>query len=371
MVAESKMINLLVNKIHDLRLQLLDYDFNQKYEKRQSELGVLTHELIQSSSIKFDKNKMINLNKVQEDYFKIKFINQRINDYKNIDLLIADDVSDDDLLYVINEMETLLNDIQNYLLETMFTDELSAKYAIISIHSGQGGDESEDWTGMLLRMYLMWSKSHKFEVDIMSIIHSLAVPNGIKRVDILIKGENAYGLLKNETGVHRLIRKSPFSSTQSRHTSFASVKVTPDISNEITVNLDESKDVRIDTERGHGAGGQNRNKLETAVRLFHYETGITVYCQNERSQHKNKENAFKILRSRLYDAELEKQEELKKNEYGNLKVASWGNQIRSYVLHPEQRVKDHRTNHMVNDFNVVLNGGIDVFILKLLIEQTW
>ncbi len=231
--------------------------------------------------------------------------------------------------------------------------------AIMSIHAGAGGTEAQDWVEMLLRMYLRWAERRGFST---SIIDSQPGDEaGIKSVTMTLEGEYAYGYARSEIGIHRLVRISPFDAAGRRHTSFASVFVYPEVDDEIVVEVNEN-DLRVDTYRSTGAGGQHVNKTDSAIRITHIPTRIVVQCQNERSQHKNKAMAMKVLKSRLYELKLQEQSE-KKNELNKSKKdIAWGSQIRSYVLHPYKMIKDHRTNVEVGNVNSVLDGNIDVFI---------
>ncbi len=233
-------------------------------------------------------------------------------------------------------------------------------FAILSINAGAGGTESCDWVQMLLRMYQHWADIHGFSVKTSDVLFGEEA--GIKNITILIEGEYAYGYLKAERGVHRLVRISPFDANKRRHTSFASVDVIPELEEDADIKLDE-KDLRVDVYRSKGAGGQSVNTTDSAVRITHIPTGIVAQCQNERSQHQNKETALKILKSRIYELEMRKKEvELSKHYDGDKKKIEWGSQIRSYVLHPYNLVKDHRTGHETGDANRVLDGKIDDFI---------
>jgi peptide chain release factor 2 len=237
--------------------------------------------------------------------------------------------------------------------------------AIMSIHAGAGGTEAQDWAEMLLRMYMRWAEGKGYTATIIDYLPGDEA--GIKSVSITIEGEYAYGFAKAEIGIHRLVRISPFDAGSRRHTSFASVFVYPEVNEEIVIDIDE-KDLRIDTYRSTGAGGQHVNKTDSAVRITHLPTGIVVQCQNERSQHKNKAMAMKYLKSRLYERKLQEQnakaDELNKTK----KDIAWGSQIRSYVLHPYKMVKDHRTNLEVGNVDRVLDGGIDGFIEAYLLK---
>jgi len=231
--------------------------------------------------------------------------------------------------------------------------------AIVSIHPGAGGTESQDWAAMLQRMYFRWAERHGFKIDIIDILPGEEA--GIKSITFTVKGRYAYGYLKGEAGVHRLVRISPFDANKRRHTSFAAVLVYPEIEEDIEVDI-KDEDLRIDTFRASGAGGQHVNKVSSAVRITHIPTGIVISCQSERSQHRNKEMALKILRARLYDLQLKEQERRLEGIVGDKKEISWGNQIRSYVLQPYRLVKDNRTGIEVGNVDSVLDGDIDIFI---------
>jgi peptide chain release factor 2 len=269
-------------------------------------------------------------------------------------------------------LEQELNALERRLLELeselLFSGEHDSADAIVSIHAGAGGTDAQDWVEMLLRMYLRWAEEKGFRTEILDL--SPGEEAGIKSVTFEVRGRNAYGLLKAEKGVHRLVRLSPFDAAHRRHTSFALVEVVPDIEKRVEVKIDPD-DLRIDVFRSAGAGGQNVQKNATAVRITHIPTGIVVSCQNERSQLQNKETAMRILRAKLYELEKRRQEEELARLKGEHVEAAWGNQIRSYVLHPYQMVKDHRTGVEVGNAQAVLDGDIDRFIeayLKLTIE---
>lgn len=231
--------------------------------------------------------------------------------------------------------------------------------AIVSIHSGAGGTESQDWAAMLLRMYTRWAEDHSYRVEILDYVG--ADEAGIKNATLLVSGPLAYGYLRAEKGVHRLVRISPFDSSGRRHTTFASVDIMPEIDNDEQVQI-AADDLRIDTYRAGGAGGQHVNKTDSAVRITHEPTGIVVQCQNERSQHANKETAMRMLRSKLLERQLEEQEQALAALRGEVKEIAWGSQIRSYVFHPYSMVKDHRTDAEVGNVHGVMDGDLDVFI---------
>ena len=237
--------------------------------------------------------------------------------------------------------------------------------AIVSLHPGAGGTEAQDWAEMLLRLYLRWADRRGYRKEILE--YQPGEEAGLKSVTFTVEGDYAYGYLKAEAGIHRLVRISPFDANSRRHTSFASVFVYPEVDDTIKVEINEA-DLRVDTYRSSGAGGQHVNKTDSAVRLTHMPTGIVVACQNERSQHKNRAMAMKILRSRLYDLEIEKQKEKMETYHKTKKEIAWGSQIRSYVLHPYRMVKDHRTSVEVGNADAVLDGDIDQFIQAYLLQ---
>ena len=261
------------------------------------------------------------------------------------------------------DSENILNDSNQVRYSNLMGGEVDANSTFLEIHAGAGGTESQDWAQMLQRMYTRWSDGKNYKVSLLQ--ESRGEETGIKSCTIKILGEYAYGWLKKESGVHRLVRISPFDSNKRRHTSFASIWVYPEIDDKIDIEINES-DLRIDTYRASGAGGQHVNTTDSAVRITHISSGIVVQCQSDRSQHKNKSNAISMLKSRLYELELSKKknEEMKTNS--EKKEIGWGNQIRSYVLHPYKMIKDLRTNHESSNVNDVLDGKIDRFLEKSL-----
>jgi len=263
------------------------------------------------------------------------------------------------------ELERLNDAVREDELKMMLGSEQDPMNAILSIHAGAGGTEAQDWAEMLLRMYLRWAERKGFEANIIDYLPGDEA--GVKSVTWTLRGEYAYGYAKAEIGIHRLVRISPFDAGARRHTSFASVFVYPEVDDRIVIEIDE-KDLRIDTYRSTGAGGQHVNKTDSAVRLTHLPTGIVVQCQNERSQHKNKAMAMKYLRSRLYEMKLREQNEKLDEINKTKKDIAWGSQIRSYVLHPYKMVKDHRTSLETGNVNRVLDGDIDDFIEAYLLH---
>ncbi|MBP9624497.1 MAG: peptide chain release factor 2, partial [Veillonella sp.] len=261
------------------------------------------------------------------------------------------------------ELTTLVDGIREEVEKREVLLLLGGEYdknnAILTFHAGAGGTEAQDWVSMLIRMYLRWAEKHGFGITMMD--EQPGDEAGIKSATFLIKGENAFGYLKSEKGVHRLVRISPFDAAARRHTSFAAVDVMPEIDDTVEIHLD-MKDVDVDTYRASGAGGQHINKTDSAVRMTHRPTGIVVQCQSERSQIQNREQALKLLRAKLFELELEKQAELKEKIGGTYQAIEWGSQIRSYVFHPYNLVKDHRTGVETGNVQAVMDGGLDPFI---------
>ncbi|XP_017477845.1 PREDICTED: peptide chain release factor 2-like [Rhagoletis zephyria] len=334
----------LKSRLEQLELQSSDINLWQDNEKAQEilkERAKIKSHIESFLKLESDYNSSIDLMKSAVDENDEEFFNE-----------------------VKNELVKLEKLIKHQETESLFTGEADNNDCFLEIHSGAGGTESNDWADMLMRMYIRWAEIyHNFKVEIIEKLDGESV--GIKSVTIRITGEKAYGWAKSESGIHRLVRISPFDSNGKRHTSFASVGVTPVIEDSISIAINE-KDLKIDTYRASGAGGQHVNKTESAVRITHIPTGVIVQCQNGRSQHKNKDEALKLLKGRLYQIELEKKEQKMAEEYGKKCDIGWGNQIRSYVMHPYQMVKDLRTGHEVGNIASVFDGDIDCFIMSVL-----
>jgi len=267
----------------------------------------------------------------------------------------------------LNELQKSIKELKEDLdtleIQYLLSGEMDKNNAIITIHPGAGGTESQDWAQMLMRMYLRWAERHKFTTQIVDL--QIGDEAGIKSATITVTGPYAYGYLKAEAGVHRLVRISPFDANKRRHTSFAAVLLYPEIEDDINIDIKED-DIKTDTFRASGAGGQHVNKTSSAVRITHIPTGIVVSCQNERSQHKNRSIAMKIVKSRLYDLRFKEQEKKIEDIVGGKKGIAWGNQIRSYILQPYRIVKDHRTSVETGNVDAVLDGNIDEFITEFL-----
>lgn len=295
------------------------------------------------------KNKLSLLVELKEDIEEIEVYLELISENE-----------DEGLLNEVDKKIKILSDRLDKLeLKTRLSGQHDKNNAILSIHPGAGGTESQDWVAMLLRMYDRWAQEHDFVVKTLDFQNGDEA--GIKRVTILVEGEYAFGYLKGESGVHRLVRISPFDSSSRRHTSFASVDVLPEIEENIEVDIDD-QDLKIETYRASGAGGQHVNKTDSAVRVTHQPTGVVVQCQNERSQHKNKQMAFKILKTRLYELKEEAQADKIDELRGEHKEIAWGSQIRSYVFHPYNMIKDHRTGMEEGNTDKVMDGYLDEFM---------
>ena len=339
------------------------FDVTSK-EKRLNEISdLLSNEEVWSN---LDLSQKLSKEKVSIEKSLTFFQSTEIQVSDNLSLLeMALEESDlETIKEIAIDISILQNSVEDLEFSRMFTNKMDPNNAYIDIQSGSGGTEAQDWAEMLLRMYTKWAESRDFTVQVTDL--SPGDVAGIKSASILVEGDHAYGWLRTETGVHRLVRKSPFDSGNRRHTSFASVFISPEIDESIQIELNNS-DVRIDTYRASGAGGQHVNKTDSAVRLTHEPTGIVAQCQSDRSQHKNKENAFKQLKSKLYELELQKQKDEQQVLEDSKSDIGWGNQIRSYVL-DQSRIKDLRTNLESGNTSAILNGDLDDFMKTSLKE---
>lgn len=298
-------------------------------------------------------------NRKEERIETFEELAEEIEEIEVLYQLASEEDNEEELESLEERTEKLSRRMDSFQLELFMDGDFDDKNCYLGINAGAGGTDAQDWAGMLLRMYTRWLEQKDFSYQSLGV--SEGEEAGIKSATLEVEGEWAYGYLKAEAGVHRLVRISPFDSAGRRHTSFASVSVTPKFEEDVEIELDQN-DLRIDTYRASGAGGQHVNVTDSAVRITHEPTGITATCQNERSQHKNKDTAMKILKSRLYQLKMEKRAEKIEEIQGEMKEIEWGSQIRSYVLHPYQKIKDHRTEVEVGDTESVLDGEIDPFI---------
>tara|TARA_R110002095_G_scaffold16697_4_gene19993 strand:+ start:10768 stop:11718 length:951 start_codon:yes stop_codon:yes gene_type:complete len=296
---------------------------------------------------------------LEQNISALNDLEKSLNDY--VDLIgMAEEEGDDGILRESEKAIEKLNvRAARFRLESLLSGEADANDVYLQVNAGAGGTEAQDWAEMILRMYMRWSDGRGFKYE--TLERSEGEEAGIKSTTLKIMGHQAYGWLKTETGVHRLVRISPYDSNARRHTSFASVSVTPVIDDTINIDIDE-KDLRIDTYRSSGAGGQHVNKTDSAVRITHIPTGVVAACQNGRSQHQNKAAAMDMLKARMYEQELKKREEEQAKEHGDKTEIGWGHQIRSYVLHPYQMVKDLRTSVETSQSQAVLDGDLDLFL---------
>lgn len=356
----SELLKLLNTKLENIKNILKPEELNERIkeiEKLEADQNFWS-DVEQATKIGIEKNRILsNLSKFNK-------ANDALNGSNELFELANEENDEDTFELLFEEAKELEEIIKSTEIAVMLSSPDDSSNAIISIHPGAGGTESQDWASMLYRMYLRWAERQNFKIELLD--YQDGEEAGIKDVSFIIKGENAYGYLKAENGIHRLVRISPFDSNAKRHTSFASVMVSPEIDDNIDIEI-EDKDIRIDTYRASGAGGQHVNKTESAIRITHIESGIVVQCQNDRSQHKNKASAMKMLKSRLYELELEKQQ-AEKNGVEKSEIG-WGHQIRSYVLQPYQQVKDTRSNIGYSNVDAILDGEITKIIEDVLISQ--
>ena len=306
------------------------------------------------------------LQKAKQISDKIDGFNSLYSDWEDLKTLVSlgIEMDDESVLPEIKEgYNNLCSTLEKMSLETLLSGQYDKNNAILTLHAGAGGTEAQDWAEMLLRMYCRWAERRGFRVETLDYLAGDEA--GVKSVTILIEGINAYGYCKCEKGVHRLVRISPFDASGRRHTSFASCEVMPEINDDIQIDINPD-DLRIDTYRSSGAGGQHINKTDSAIRITHIPTGVVVSCQNERSQHKNKETAMKMLKSKLFEIKEREQKDKIEDLKGEQKEIAWGSQIRSYVFHPYSLVKDHRTNYETGNITAVMDGDLDGFINEYL-----
>ncbi len=334
------------------------FDFPKKIERIKN-----LQEITEKPDFWNDHNKseevLLELNNLKELVNQVESLNQDIATNKEMIALMVTEPDETILKEIEDNTKTIEKDLSELKLLVLLSGPYDKNNCIVDIHPGAGGTESCDWASMLYRMYLRWCEKKKYKVTLLD--YQEGEEAGIKSVSIQVKGLNAYGYLKNEKGVHRLVRLSPFDSNNRRHTSFASVEVTPEIEQDTTIEIDE-KDLKIDVYRSTGAGGQGVNTTDSAVRITHIPSKIVVTCQNERSQIQNKEQALKVLKNKLLLKKIEEQEQELKGIKGDQANIEFGSQIRSYVLHPYSMVKDHRTNVETSNVSKVLDGEIDIFI---------
>ncbi|GHR07147.1 peptide chain release factor 2 [Helicobacter pylori] len=356
----SELLKSLQNKCDNIALIIKPEKIKQELERieKEQEDPNFWQDVLKARDTNKEK---VRLNRLLETYQKTK---NSLDESTELFELAQNDNDEVTLSLLYEEASILEHSIQKVEIEIMLSGENDASNAIITIQPGAGGTESQDWASILYRMYLRWAERRGFKSEILD--YQDGEEAGIKGVAFIIKGGNAYGYLKNESGVHRLVRISPFDANAKRHTSFASVQISPELDDDIDIEIDE-KDVRYDYYRASGAGGQHVNKTESAVRITHFPTGIVVQCQNDRSQHKNKASALKMLKSKLYELELEKQQSSAKNEEKS--EIGWGHQIRSYVLAPYQQVKDARSNTAYSNVEAILDGDIDAILEGVLIAK--
>lgn len=353
-------------KINELNSRLEKIEDALKIDEKKRKIEILENRIMQDGfwdDSNSSKEVLSQLNMLKSSVEKITKIKQEIEDAKCY-LELAIELNDGDSFKQADKLAMSLDSrLEKLNIDTLLSNEYDSNNAILSIHPGAGGTESHDWAEMLYRMYTKWALKNDFEVEVLDFLEGEEA--GIKSVSFLVKGTNSYGYLKGESGVHRLVRISPFDANSRRHTSFAAVEVIPEISNDVNIEI-KDEDIQMDVYRASGAGGQHVNKTSSAVRLKHIPTGIVVSCQTERSQLQNRENAMKMLKSKLYQKQIEEHEKKLKQIKGVSLDNAWGSQIRSYVFCPYTLVKDHRTNYEVGNVAAVMDGKIDDFIFEYL-----
>lgn len=304
---------------------------------------------------------------IKESVGKYNLLNGQYEDMQLLWQMGTEDKDESVYEEVSSTLKQITQTLEELALEQMLSGPYDANNAILTLHAGAGGTEAQDWTQMLLRMYVRWAERKKFKVDTMDLLPGDEA--GVKSATLMIMGHNAYGYLKAEKGVHRLVRISPFDANARRHTSFAALDVMPEIDDTVEIDINPA-DLRVDTYRASGAGGQHINKTDSAVRMTHLPTGVVAQCQNQRSQIQNREQCMKLLRAKLFELEQKKQAEEKAQMAGDYQAIEWGSQIRSYVFHPYHMVKDHRTNAETGNTQAVMDGDLDMFIEAYLQAET-
>ncbi len=358
---------ILRDKIEDLLKRLENAKGVLHIEEKMKELKEIENQM-QDGDFWQDREKANSLMR------QLKYLHQIIDPWVELKNRLSEDIemlelAEDDssiLAGIEKDVSDIATKVENLEKQLLFSGRFDANNAILEIQAGAGGTEACDWANMLMRMYIRWAESKGYEIDTLDIVYGEEA--GIKSVSLLIKGPYAYGHLKAERGVHRLVRISPFDANKRRHTSFASVDVIPEINEDIEIEL-KDEDLRIDVFRSTGPGGQSVNTTDSAVRIVHLPTGIVVTCRNERSQLQNKQTALKMLKAKLYELEEQRREEELNKERGEKKKIEWGSQIRSYVMQPYTMVKDHRTGFEISNVEAVLDGEIDDFIFAFLKSQ--
>ena len=332
-------------------------------DEREKELAKIEKIMAEANFWQKDKDEISRISQqrvaLKENIDQWKKFHLATEDAKLLAEMAFDEDDQSTLQEVERDISRIAEEIKGLEFQWLLSDPDDKRNAIVAINAGAGGTEAQDWVQMLLRMYTRWCESKKFSVAVIDYLEGEEA--GIKNITLTVTGPYAYGHLKSEHGIHRMVRVSPFDATGRRHTSFASVSVYPEVDTDIKIEIDE-KDIRIDTYRASGPGGQHVNKTSSAVRITHIPTGIVVQCQNEKSQHRNKDMALKVLKARLYELEKNKREEKKHKIHETQKEIAWGSQIRSYVFNPYRMVKDHRTNVEVGNLDKVMDGDIHMFI---------
>ncbi|HGG0418459.1 TPA: peptide chain release factor 2 [Clostridium sporogenes] len=355
----------IINNSYELKNTIKEIGESLDIEKLKNSISELQNKMQ-------NPNFWNNIKEAQKITSEEKYLKDKLSKYNHLKNTIEDIIGlsqmlseeDDDMgKEILSEYKNIKEEIDRFKIETLLSGEYDRNNAIMTLHSGVGGTDAQDWTDMLFRMYTRWAEKEEFTVKIMDLLE--AEDAGIKSVTLKVTGEFVYGYLKGEKGIHRLVRISPFNANGKRQTSFASIEVLPELTDDQEIEI-KSEDLKIDTYRAGGAGGQHVNKTESAVRITHIPTGIIVQCQNERSQHTNKETAMKVLKSRLVELKERSHKEKIEDLTGELKDMGWGSQIRSYVFHPYNLVKDHRTGAETSNVDAVMNGDINIFITEYL-----